>query len=1144
MNLFKKTTAAVALVTLVSGIFSTGVSAYSTSEVGAANALAEAGIINNHSDSPAAYNLDQNVLRQEIAAVARGIAGLPKATTYSAVFSDVTATTPNTWAWASVNALADAGLVAKNPTFRPEANISKAEAVGMVVKAAFGDAYAFDAAKGTTWQEQVVAFAVENGVVSSFTNYDTAATRGFVFEAGANALSSDDDSMDGLLEDLLGGLTDDEETTTDDETTVTTPVVDGDDMLEVALSPETPTLGYVAAGRDRTTVLAFDVTAGSEDVTLKEATLEYVGLSNSADFTAVAVYLGNNKATKGTTKKFTNNEVDLAFENETVIKAGETQTLYVTANVASSTGTVSHKIALTNLDSSSTVEGDYVVSNSFGVVNSANVATLDLDVNTQTSKVTVGEETTLADFSLEESKDKEDVTLKSLTFDFSSGWLDAEDDLTDLSLYADGKVIASNLMVNSDDEVIVDVEYTIPQDETVDFELKGTITSSIGEVFDAKLTDIYAIGAKTGLIVSLGGNSMSTLLSEVREIEGSEINVSFDKSDIDEAKPNADQVLVGTLKLTSVSDYTIDSLTVTVNTKPTTGTGVDNVIKTLELDGSSSDSDDANATATWAVYTFEDISLVAGETKSLDLTFDVNDNVDLNGQSLTFAVKVTKVTDEENDKSYTGNGLNSVLSSNSFNNKTVDIQTARLTLTQTTVSQRTLVIGNGVEVVLYKGKLSAGDSDDVTLKDLTLTGSIKTSTGVAITAYDYEDILDDVTLNIGGKTFDGDINASDVKFKSINAVIAAGSDNVEVTVTAVLKDNDSVNNGDLLVLDTVDVVAKDSENEQLVSSNVTVANNSDTTLKLNELGTLSFKVVQNGDNKDEIDDVVLAGTNGVALAEVEFEADEENAKVQELVFTASGDVSTTLENVRLVNGSNVIVDGAVVAYNTTGIYAGKTTIIFKNDFTADTSSNKVKAVLVADLNNVSTEGGSVSANTSTPVEITLVTVDAKWVASNEDLNAGSLGATSIAVTVVPVLVTVSIVDEMGSNDPDALIRFTVDKGNNDLANSNVYIDTISLASAFASGVIVENDDINDLLISWGTSTLIDVDNVTSTWRILSQIVNGDEYTFNVKDENVKLKINTYGITIWVDLDGDTVVDAGEAFKISNDKVIDLGTYSK
>lgn len=1129
MNLFKKTTAAVALVTLVSGIFSTGVSAYSTSEVGAANALAEAGIINNHSDNSAAYNLDQNVLRQEIAAVARGIAGLPKATTYSAVFSDVTATTPNTWAWASVNALADAGLVAKNPTFRPEANISKAEAVGMVVKAAFGDAYAFDAAKGTTWQEQVVAFAVENGVVSSFTNYDTAATRGFVFEAGANALSSDDDSMDGLLEDLLGGLTDDEETTTDDETTVTTPVVDGDDMLEVALSPETPTLGYVAAGRDRTTVLAFDVTAGSEDVTLKEATLEYVGLSDADDLDVLAIYLGNEKATKGTSKSFSNNESDLAFENDTVIKAGETQTLYVTANVASSTGTVSHKVALTNLEASSTVEGDYVVSNSFGVVNSNNVATLDLDINTESSKVTLGEETTLADFSLEEKNDKEDVTVKALTFEFSG--FDAEDDLSDVVLYAEGKVIASDLMVNSDDEVVVNLDYTISQDETVDFELQWVVTGSINETLTAKLTDIYAVGAKTWLMVSLSGDSMSSvLLSNARNIEGSEINLSFDKSDIDEAKPNAEGVLVGTLKLSAVSDYTIDALEVTVTA--TSGTEVENVVQTIELNGSSSDSDTTSTASNVAVYTFEDIALTAGEEKELDLTFDIVDNTALNGKSLTFAVKVAKVTDEENDETYSGSALSTVLSTNSFNDKTIDVETARLTLTQTKVSDRTLVLGNGVEIVLYKGKLSAGDSDDVTLKDLTLTGSIKTSTGVAITAYDYEDILDDVTLNIGGKTFDGDINSSNVEFNSINAVIAAGSDNVEVTVTAVLKDTDDVNNGDKLVLDNVAITAEDSENEDLVSGNVGVtATSTDTTLVLNEQGSLDFKMVQNGDNKDEIDDVVLAGTNGVAIAEVELEANEENVKVKELVFTASGDVSNTLADVRLVNGSNVIVDGAVITYSGSMTY-----ITFKNDFTIDTASNKVKALLVADLNTITTEGGEVTA-TAGDLFVKLNTVEAKWVASNEDIFANgdttkavTSTVESLAVSVVPALVTVSIVDEMGSNDSDAIIRFTIDKGNNDLDNSDILVKSIALETAVAgSGVTVRNDDNTTLVANSNASTI----DLTSASADLRKIVNGDEFELKVSDDNAEVRVKAKGIIVTID---------GADYTISNDKVIDLGEY--
>ena len=189
MKLFKKATAVLAMVTLLSGIFSVGVSAYSPAQLEAANALAADGIIVTQGDA-AGYALDQNVLRQEIAAVARGVAGLEKTTTCNNVFADVSSTTPNNWACYSIEALYNSNLIASNPTFRPEANISKAEAVGMMVKAAYGSEYTYDSTLSTSWQEQVVAFAVEKGILSSFTNYDASATRGFVFEVGANAMSS------------------------------------------------------------------------------------------------------------------------------------------------------------------------------------------------------------------------------------------------------------------------------------------------------------------------------------------------------------------------------------------------------------------------------------------------------------------------------------------------------------------------------------------------------------------------------------------------------------------------------------------------------------------------------------------------------------------------------------------------------------------------------------------------------------------------------------------------------------------------------------------------------------------------------------------------------------------------------------------
>ena len=198
MSLIKKTTASFAIVALASGLFANGASAYSTADVDAANRLADAGVIVKQSN-PADYQLDRNVLRQEIAAVARGIAKIEKKATCSNSFKDVSATKPNTWACFSVEALLDAGLIAKNTNFRPESNITKAESIGMVVKAAYGNEYTVDPSKGD-WQKQVVEFAANKGIITSFTDYTTPATRSFIFNAADKAMGLD---KKGNGEDLL-----------------------------------------------------------------------------------------------------------------------------------------------------------------------------------------------------------------------------------------------------------------------------------------------------------------------------------------------------------------------------------------------------------------------------------------------------------------------------------------------------------------------------------------------------------------------------------------------------------------------------------------------------------------------------------------------------------------------------------------------------------------------------------------------------------------------------------------------------------------------------------------------------------------------------------------------------------------------------
>lgn len=969
MNLFKKSMASVALVTLLSSVFTTGVSAYTGKEVEAANALASKGIINTQTDV-VNYNLGQNVLRQEIAKVAANTAGIEAKTVCNNSFTDVSATTPNTWACGYAEALLDAGKVSANATFRPEDFISKSESVKMMLEAA---GYTNVYTNASNWQEEVVAFAANEGVIGTFTDYNANATRGFVFEVAAMAIEATEEDVvdeDDLLNDILDGIIgwDDEdgEDDEDKDDEDTTPVVSGDNVLEVSLSPETPASGNVAAGTARTTMLAFDVTAGSDDVTLKDATFEFTGLGDRTDIEKLAIYVMNDKITKGDSKKFdSDNESELTFENDTVVKAGETKTLMVTATIKSSAAdeNQSLQISLVDLDASSTVEGDSLVGSTLVPVKVSNVASLTISSDKASDNVTVGEEVKLAGFKLEETADKEDVVVKSITFDVD-GSVDAEEDISDLVLFADNTEIASGLMVNNDDEIIVNLDYTVESDEKVEFELRGVVTGSVNDTIEVTFASdaIYAVGANTGISIDLDTSSVT--LSDVLNIEGSEINVSFDKSDIDEAKPNAEDVLAGTLKISSVSDYTIKTVTITVE-DTSSNNNIEDLLTKIELDGSSADKE-ANLDSDKATYTFDDIDLNANEEYSFDVNFDVVDNTAVNGSKLKFSVAITEVEDEENDKSYdvgaTGSNLDiaDVLSSTALETKTIDLESASFELVSTEVNDTELVLGNGIQTVLYKGKISVGDSDDVTLEDIDFKAAVANSLS---NSKDFDDIIDTATLKIGSTEFDGDIESNKIEFNSINAVVAAGSDNIEVLVSAVLKDNDSIENNDRLAImvDTASLELSDSEDEELATVVTTDANTKLTETVLLSKGTFDITVVSNGDNKNEVVNTVLAGSKNVNLAEVELQTEKEAADVNELVFSIAGGSSVGLT---AAEGVLATAESTLATTKSTLAIAEADLVTKKADETTKLADTAAKLAAITEAGVVTAAAAVVTAETS------------------------------------------------------------------------------------------------------------------------------------------------------------------------------------
>ncbi len=157
-------------------------------EIVIANTLASKWIIIDHSDNTELYNLKQNVLRQEIANIARKLAWLEKSTKCKNIFSDLSIAKPNSWACLSIEPLVEKNILARNTNFKPEANITKTEALKMIIKS-IGLDYNYDDSISKDWQEQVVDYSVNKGLIVWFTDYNTFATRWWIFKIADKALS-------------------------------------------------------------------------------------------------------------------------------------------------------------------------------------------------------------------------------------------------------------------------------------------------------------------------------------------------------------------------------------------------------------------------------------------------------------------------------------------------------------------------------------------------------------------------------------------------------------------------------------------------------------------------------------------------------------------------------------------------------------------------------------------------------------------------------------------------------------------------------------------------------------------------------------------------------------------------------------------
>jgi len=142
----------------------------------AANFLAIEWVIADKSATPADYRLLDTITRQEVMKIIAKLSGETIEETCAGIYNDVDKTG---WGCKYIEWALEKEYIAANPSFRPEDNITKTEAMKLILKVQ-------DIAKvqeTDNWQEDYMLTAYEYGIIDAkYTDYNADATRGWIFQ--------------------------------------------------------------------------------------------------------------------------------------------------------------------------------------------------------------------------------------------------------------------------------------------------------------------------------------------------------------------------------------------------------------------------------------------------------------------------------------------------------------------------------------------------------------------------------------------------------------------------------------------------------------------------------------------------------------------------------------------------------------------------------------------------------------------------------------------------------------------------------------------------------------------------------------------------------------------------------------------------
>jgi hypothetical protein len=153
-------------------------------ETEAANYLWAKWIIENNKSTPEKYRLWDSITRKETMKIMIKVAWIEVQDKCEWIFSDVA----NDWSCKYIEASLKVKFIAKADKFRPDDNITKTEALKMILKSK----WIYKTIKTTNWQEDYMLTAFQYWLIpEKFSDYDSQAKRWWIFQVTTSTVKKE-----------------------------------------------------------------------------------------------------------------------------------------------------------------------------------------------------------------------------------------------------------------------------------------------------------------------------------------------------------------------------------------------------------------------------------------------------------------------------------------------------------------------------------------------------------------------------------------------------------------------------------------------------------------------------------------------------------------------------------------------------------------------------------------------------------------------------------------------------------------------------------------------------------------------------------------------------------------------------------------